>query len=633
MVTATPELGDAIAAFADAFPDFVWRLTGPDLVDTLASLDHAGFPAYRPDVHPALLTYLAQPRWSEAAYRDRPERVAEFRRLPIFPTAEGRVVDLNGDVFIPGDFRPPTCVRSVTFLQTGPANAWMRLLELANIPQLTRAAFIARYLLPEYARIEPADKLAALRWLRDNLDRARSELEEHSNDPDEVLRAVRAAPLVRCEDRDFRPAPEVYDPDSELIRQLFGDSVAYPDRVYYTRGWDRWVEFFRGLGMVSRPQARDLLRHIDRLCKEAAGGLSSRLNARILKAFEHIEEHWAELGRETVEDEQGKDLAVALRERAWLPAETSGRGLKRWPGAAAPVSRLYRPDELYLSAQANPVASQCPVFARARVKAEVQRGLGFLTAVPLGTAQLHFEHLLHLWDSSGRRPREPFEASLQDVYRYLGGFAKRPEADAIRSRFAEVACLWYRGRFWLPAHAFRSKVPFFGDRRVHVQVKEGVRSAYQLLGVREKPSLADYLSYLEELVDEFGTQALPPGETERLLELYRRLGEEAGARPRCGGAVSSPDRERHPSRSAGCLLRQRPLVPGEDQAPARTVPAPGTAGDRHSAAVGPLPRQRIDGAPDGGQGTSGKPRGPVPRLEASGAHPLPGIRDRPKAGR
>src|SRR5262249_43407088 len=121
--------------------------------------------------------------------------------------------------------------------------------------------------------------------------------------------------------------------------------------------------------------------------------------------------------------------------------------------------------------------------------------------------------------------------ALQHVYAYLGGFAKRPEAAAIRSRFAGVACLWCHGRLWLPEHVFRTKVPFFGDRRVTVQVKDPVRSASQLLGMREKPGLADFLSYLEELVDAVGVQALPAGEVERLLEVYRRLGEEAGRDP------------------------------------------------------------------------------------------------------
>jgi hypothetical protein len=46
--------------------------------------------------------------------------------------------------------------------------------------------------------------------------------------------------------------------------------------------------------------------------------------------------------------------------------------------------------------------------------------------------------------------------------------------------------------------------------------------------MREKPCLADFLSYLEELVDEFGEQPLSAGEIDRLLEVYRRIGEEAG---------------------------------------------------------------------------------------------------------
>jgi sacsin len=526
LVTAPPELRDAIAAFAGAFLGFLWKLTGPDLVDTLANQDADAFPPFRPNVHPCLIGYLAQPQWTADMYRARPERLPALQQLRLFPTLDGTVVDLQGDVFIPGDFTPPACIRSVTLLQTGPANAWQWLLELGGVSRLTRAEFIVRYLLPEYEEMGPDDKLIVLRWLRDNLDRARSELEEEGADSGDLLQAVREAPLVRCAGG-FHPAPAVYDPDSELIRDLFGDAVLSPDRTYYARGWERWSEFFRGLGLVQSPHAQDLLAHVDRLCGEAAGGLSARLTSRILKTFDHIEAHWTELCREAVEDEHGEDLGSALQERAWLPAEKSGRGLGRWPGAVAPDARLYRPDELYLAAQANLVASQAPVFARARIKAEVQRALGFQSSVPLETALLHFQHVLRLWDSAHRPRREPFEAALQDVYRYLAGYAKRPEAAVIRARFAGVQCIWYRGRLWLPEHAFRGKVPFFGHRRVTVQVKESaIRSAYQLLGVREQPSLADFLAYLEELVDAYGGNPLLDDETARLLDVYRRIGEE-----------------------------------------------------------------------------------------------------------
>ena len=50
-----------------------------------------------------------------------------------------------------------------------------------------------------------------------------------------------------------------------------------------------------------------------------------------------------------------------------------------------------------------------------------------------------------------------------------------------------------------------------------------------VLGVRERPSLPDFLAYVEELIDEFGEESLPASEVDRLLEVYRRIGEEAGA--------------------------------------------------------------------------------------------------------
>jgi hypothetical protein len=215
-------------------------------------------------------------------------------------------------------------------------------------------------------------------------------------------------------------------------------------------------------------------------------------------------------------------------------------------GAVVPENRLYRPDELFLAAQANLVSSLHPIFARARVKVDVQRALEFQVSVPLESALRHFEHLLRIWNSDSQPPRDSFQAALEEIYSYLGGYGKRHEAAAIRSRFEGVACLWHRGQLWLPEHVFRTKTHFFGHRRASVAVKEAVRSAYQLLGMNDKPGLADFLSYLDELADEFGTLALPADETERLLEVYRRIGDEV--------YEESAKEERYPLLSDTCTL-------------------------------------------------------------------------------
>ena len=426
----------------------------------------------------------------------------------------------------------------------------MRLLELAGVTRLTRATFIEGHLLPEYPVLTPADKLTALRWLRDNLDRAQTELEDDEEAAESLREAVRAADLIRCTDGKFRSACDVYDPESELTRDLFGDAVPYPDPEYFKRGWERWKDFFREIGMVSVPEAQDLVDYIDRLCEEAEDGASGRLAGRILKIFEHIDDRWAELSRQPVGDDES-DLASALREKAWLPAETSPRGLRRWPGAIKPDGRLYRPDELHLPAQANLVSSQRPIFARARLKADVQRALGFVTEVPLDIALAHFDRLLDLWGSSDRPTPEVFESALYDMYRYLAKFAKYTDAAAITMRYARVACIWYRRHLWDPEHAFRAKVPFFGERRVTIQLKEAsLRTAYSLLGMRDSPCLEDYLAYLDELVEEFGETPLPEGEADRLVEIYRRIGEE----------YQAGDRE---ARTFPLLTENRELVDSE----------------------------------------------------------------------
>ena len=85
---------------------------------------------------------------------------------------------------------------------------------------------------------------------------------------------------------------------------------------------------------------------------------------------------------------------------------------------------------------------------------------------------------------------------------------------------------------WRPTLAAGTCVPskgaLFGNRRIGIGIplEAPIRQAYQLLGVRKKPSLNDYIIYLEELRADFADTSVPHAEAERLVELYRRLAHE-----------------------------------------------------------------------------------------------------------
>src|SRR5262249_24355219 len=140
----------------------------------------------------------------------------------------------------------------------------------------------------------------------------------------------------------------------------------------------------------------------------------------------------------------------------------------------------------------------------------------------------HFDRLVALWGSAARPAEKAFEAALTEVYRYLARFAGKPEEGTIRERFAGRPCLWQDRKLWRPEPRFPRRGPYLGERRVTVAVRGQVREAYQLLGLRERPGLGDFLEHLDELFGERGGSVLPAGELPRLLTLYHRLVQESG---------------------------------------------------------------------------------------------------------
>jgi len=534
LVTAPAALEAALAAFDAACPcGFVWPVTGPDLVDTLAVLPAADFPQYSREIYAPLLDFLARPEWRATSDGYTESQKERLRRLPIFPSASGRLVSLERDVHLPAEFQPPEAGEQLTFLWGGDGGAWRELLVFLSVSALKRYTFIEDYLLPAYAELLPAKELAALAWLRDHLQLAESEMERDGRNPAKLREAVAAADLVRCEDGGLRAARAVYHPASQFIRGLLGGAAAFPDMTFYARGEERWLTYFSELGMADRTRPQDLLACVDRLIEEANGTDTARVLRPLMMVFDYLEAHWEEMRGHPVEDLEGETLAETLKSRSWLPAERRPRNLRRWPGAIVPEDRLYRPDELFLPRQANLVASQRPIFPMPRENARLREDLGFPTKVAPEVVLAHFDRLLDLWNAPGlpRPTRDAFETSFHEVYRYLGAgpsvlTASETENGLLSERYAKQPCLWHGNRLWKPEHAFQVPVPFFGGRRVNFGQKPPFRQAYERLGLRKRPELDDYLTYLGELLAEFGSEPVPARAVEQLIELYRRLARE-----------------------------------------------------------------------------------------------------------
>ena len=99
------------------------------------------------------------------------------------------------------------------------------------------------------------------------------------------------------------PAVDTHDPESGLIRDVFGSEATYPNHQHYSRGWAHWLRFFREIGMSAMPLPQQLLDHID--VKTMVGDA-----ARIRRQLSNLA---ASGFREIIYTPSGPDLARELR--------------------------------------------------------------------------------------------------------------------------------------------------------------------------------------------------------------------------------------------------------------------------------------------------------------------------------
>ena len=453
ILTAPRGLYEAIQAFdAVCLCGFIYDLTGPDLVDTLASRPRGQLPAYDPAVYGPLLDYLADPEWRSGTGGYDPDRVTKLRQLEIYPTSAGGRVSLLGEVFIPGNFDPPAVAATVTLLCTGEGARWVTFLRSLQVPTLTRPRFIEDHLLPGYEYLSPADQLQALQWLRDNLDAGRTEYEQDGDDPADLLDLVKEANLILADCGESFPAVELYDPESDVVADLLGDQARFPDMAQYAKGKDRWFAFFRSLGMLDRPLARDLLGRIDRLVADTRNNLTSRISNQLLALFRHIDARWRELADAAVMDSAGRTFREALKTRAWLPAECR-------PSNLPPLGGGRGAGRAALPGGGNFTRPSTRTWSRGSGRSFRSRGCGSRcirhSASPVPCRPTWSSITLSGWLTFGHRASgrisRVMEETLRRIYTFISSDCGAEDEDAIRDRFSGKKCLWHDADLWEPA--------------------------------------------------------------------------------------------------------------------------------------------------------------------------------------
>lgn len=539
-VGITAALRSAVAPVVE--DPLICEVTGPYLVETISeTIEEWDETArrYDPGLHDVLLDFLASHAGS--GYSD--DQVKALRSLPIFPTTSRKLVALaDSEVLLPADTHFPAPPGTL-LLKTGSVVPWRGLLKRLGVRSLSHLSLTERILEAEFSRLSGERQHRLLLWLRTNLDRV---LTEASSNREALLGRLRAAKLIRGDDRRLHAASELYDRSANFAREVLGPVAVFADfEGDYAVDADLWESFFRRLGTASELRPEHLIAHVDQLVAEARRVGAEAVADRLLRVFDHVREHWVDLATRNVRDPlSGVECTLqdALRARAWLPARRAPEALQNYPGYEVPDDRLYRASELYEAYQGHLVASRAPLarpgLALAR---EVREGLGFPGNPPLSLVLDHFEHLLDLWERPGHGGlrTERLDASLSAIYRAIGnalaaagrgeGAADGPALAGLRDRFEERACLWNDATrtFWLPRHAFAEPVHFFGDARstlVHTELT--VNAAYNALGRRATVEVEDLAEFLRELARTHAGTALPESERTLAAQVLLRLAAE-----------------------------------------------------------------------------------------------------------
>ena len=530
LINGPAGLEHAVHEFHQAYPDQVRSLTPGNLIDAL----HIYADTWKThlqsidDIAP-ILTYLASATSIELLRKDKKRREA-LTALPLFPLITGEFFSpADEDVFLSSDDELPPIAGSYRLLETGRHGAWRDLLEALAVPPLDRPTFILKVLLPAYAGLDPDAQLEALRWLRDNLSRAETQLEDANPGSEKRLRnAVSRAYIVRATDGDLVPPESLYDPTSSVIKDVLGDDVLMPDMEYYAVGKDHWLRFFSDLGMTKTPRPTDLVQYLDDLLQEEKREGLYQVASHLEGLYKHFLNHWDSLATRKVMEKNGvrRELKDALQLRAWLPAERDFAKLGRYPGAKIPEYELYKPQELYPAQQGHLAASQAPLFSH-RISKEMREDLGMPSRPSLVTVIAHFDHLLSLWQSGEVADPTRLSRSLGEIYRYFGGFLDDQTAlQSIRNHYKDKACLWDHSAqtFYLPNHVFAKSFSFLEPQRVALRVSDQVKDrGYDALGRRETLTIDDFLSVLAELEQKYQGEKLPQPVHKQVLALLQQL--------------------------------------------------------------------------------------------------------------
>lgn len=480
-IVAPPAAEAALAAVCSRHPSLVAAVTGAAVVEALSARSEALAGLDRKAACDLL-------RWLAGVELTAAERRA-LAGLPLLPTNVGQRRASDRDVFLPTGFRPPPLGTTIALVDV-PADC-SSLVKQLGVATLQPHTFIEQQLVPELASMAPEDRARAWLWLRGEVPTVLRDLDAPA--AEKLRRALASAPAFPAMGGNLSAIAALYDPDSELVREVLGEGAALPDSTAIRDDRPQWLALLRSLGIAHEPRLGDILCHLTELCGR---GLSAA--DAIRRIFAHFEKDWSTLASREVPGAR-VTLQRWLSEASWLPPLSASTT----PGFIAPAARLYRPDELYTEVAL--VGSQAPVCAWP-VESKLAEAIGLHRKPPPPLVLRHLEHLLDTLPGTDADAFDRHAKALSPIYAYLHRLHSNrehratPDERELRERLRGRPCLLDipRRRAWLPAHVFIDDVRRLEPLRtnLHLRIPEG---AVRYLGGKQHPEAADYCTWMHDL--------------------------------------------------------------------------------------------------------------------------------------
>ena len=490
----------------------IWQVTPHDLIDTLLDSCSDEIEKYETvtEVQRAILDYLSREE-SLNLLKKKPDRYEKLKKLRIFPTVNGALVDLRNTAYIAQDFMFPPVNYDVVLLDNGPMYKWRELYLLLGVPKLSRSRMIVDILLPGFEYLDAVEMLEASSWLRDNLNLA---LNENELDSHKLFEKVRNTPFIICEDGELREPMSVYHPESKLAKSVMGENAAIPDmNKTYANKSEIWLSFFRQLGMPTEPRLSDIQKYLSTVISTNISYDSKKV--RFQAVYEYLKE------RVESELKEKKDISTELSVALKKIAELSWIPIRQEPGDLIcfkrPKVSFARPGEVYFLKVGQLVASQAYITVlRNEPNKRVCKAMGFPIQTPLSMVIKHFQQIIRTYSNQETIPNESFLIKgLGQIYRFFGGVGSEIDdpvvdidyqsnygTESLVSLFSEVPCIWDHEmkRFWRPDHVFSDNVKYMEPWRRTIRAREdNIEYGYTALGRRQKPNIEDLKQVLNEI--------------------------------------------------------------------------------------------------------------------------------------